>query len=678
MDKIIKEEELYLNETLSILKKDIIENELSIDSQKEVVNNFKKFIWQNKGEMTDVEYNMTFNDIDNSTSLVNEKIKKLMIYKKALKAPFFARVDFEDSEELTKVYIGITNIMDGYNIKVFDWRAPVSSLFYNYSTGPSHYETPVGVINGNILLRRQYKINNGKLERVIQSDINIDDDYLQELLASNSGEKMKNIVTTIQKEQNKIIRNSDDKHFIIQGIAGSGKTSIVFHRLAYLFYQRKDLNPNNVLLISPNPIFSNYVSDILPDLGESSILESTFADLASHYLFRNIQTLSEFLNHYYNNDFSDLENEINVIKFSDSYILDLKEFLNRYLEEHKLEQNLFFDIDSSEVFISKDVVNNMLLNKNNLSLNDLLNAVIERICSDANIKYKKNANKIRKALLSAMNIDLDYNHLYASFLNTTYKKSKKINYEDIIPLLFLKFEIEGYPANNMVKLVVIDEVQDYSKMQLFILKKLFPHAKFMLVGDVNQNINPYYSYETLHELEDIFQGANYYELNKAYRSSPEIIDYSNNILSLTNQVAVRNRSNITVEKKYEGRGITKQILSDISSCIKNGMSRIAVITKNNIEAVQLYKKLKPHLDMVNLAGQSSDNNGVIIIPSYIAKGLEFDAVILYTGINNPYSESERNLYYVVCTRAQHQLIVYNQKELSLKMETGHSMQLKKA
>ena len=681
-DSVLNEEKEYLKKVEEILSGLIEASGEIVQKQQRENQELKKMIWDTRTEHTDSEYNAQLNEINHNTSILSENVKQALNYQKAIYSPYFGRIDFrrDGRNNNMQVYVGLTTIKEGMKFYVFDWRTPIASLFYNYSVGEAQYEAPRGIIKGQIDLRRQYKIENGELKRVIESDITIDDEFLQEILSNSSSDKMRNIVTTIQQEQNEIIRNRSTNNLVVQGVAGSGKTSVALHRIAYLLYQRKDLNSDNILIFSPNDIFAEYISDVLPELGEDNVLNTTFSDLSSAYIKnRKIQSFSNFIEEYYDSEKNELKNEMIRFKLSDEYknVLDL--YMLYYTKSHCLKESFEFVVGNSrEVYIDKDEINDLFTNKyGHLPIVERLNQIVDYICSKDNIPFSKYNATVKSQLRKAMGIDLDVRRVYSDFMNNPiytdnfdfdvtefYDRSKPVQYEDIMGMLYLNFELNDYPYNTYVKHIVIDEAQDYSKLQLYIIKKMFPHATYTILGDVNQTINPFYKYNTLESLKEIFgDSTEYYELLKSYRSSPEITDYANNILGLGSDLAVRNSTNKPVINEEENPAIFEsQIYEDIQRMRNDGLKRIAIITRNKKEAQELCSKLENNTDGISFSTSSMQNDNVIIVPAYIAKGLEFDGVIAYTKPDDYYTEEEKNLYYVVCTRAQHQLVVYNQPQ----------------
>lgn len=678
----LKQEEEYLKNTLSVIKELIENDNNSIKDRMTEIQEVKKYLWENNAMLDDAEIASGMYNVNCDVSYTNENIKKLMKLKKSLENPYFGRVDFECDGDSEPIYIGINGIEKDFNFYVFDWRTPIASLFYNYGTGPASYEAPDGTISGDVTLKRQYKISNEKIERCFDSDLNIDDEYLQEILANASSEKMTNIVNTIQKEQNEIIRNVIDKYLIVQGIAGSGKTSVALHRIAYLLYKEKNLTSNNVLIFSPNDVFSQYISDVLPELGEDNVLQTTFSDFASAYIrdFKEIESFTQFIERYYkNNNISDEEYKITKYKMSNEF----KNLIDNYINNYK--KNISF---TKPIIIDNKVIEITDLNRllkttfERVPLSERIERISEYICDHNNISYKKYGKTIIEKIKNIINLDLDVKKMYKDIIsseqfkdaaglkeNADFKVIKQLKYDDLLPLMYIYFEMNGYPKNNSIRHVIIDEAQDYSLLQFYMLKKIFYTASFTVLGDIHQTINPYYIYNNLSEVNSIFEDkGKYIELNKTYRSSQEIIEFTNQILGLNNTCSVRKNNTIPVTmRSVPKEQAVDQIMKDIEIMREKGIKRIAIITKNNSETIELYDKLKNQLDDISIIQQDS-NVGIgnmVILPSYISKGLEFDGVISYTDENNEYEEKDKYLFYVVCTRAQHNLTVYNQKTLKL-------------
>ena len=678
----LKQEEEYLKKTLAVIKELIENDDNSIKDRMAEIQEMKKYLWDNNAMLDDAEIASGMYNVNCDVSYTNENIKKLMKLKKSLESPYFGRVDFESNGFSEPVYIGINGIAKDLNFYVFDWRTPIASLFYNYGTGPASYEAPRGTISGNISLKRQYKISDEKIERCFNSDLNIDDEYLQEILANASSEKMTNIVNTIQREQNEIIRNVSDKYLIVQGIAGSGKTSVALHRIAYLLYKEKNLSSNNVLIFSPNDVFSQYISNVLPELGEDNVLQTTFSDFASAYIrdFKEIESFTQFIERYYKSDsISEEEYKTTKYKISDEF----KSLIDNYIERYRENMSFIRPIIINGKAIKIADLNRLLKTTfGKFPLSERIDRISEYICDHNNISYKKYGKTIREKIKTIVNFDLDVKKMYEDIIssdqfkecaglkeNAGFKVGKQLKYDDLLPLMYIYFEMNGYPKNNSIRHIIIDEAQDYSLLQFYMLKKIFYTASFTVLGDIHQTINPYYIYNNLNDVNSIFENkGKYIELNKTYRSSQEIIEFTNQILGLDNACSVRKNNAIPVTlRSVPKEQAVNQIMQDIEIMRENGIKRIAIITKNNTETLELYDKLKDQLDDINIIQQNAKAGigNMVILPSYISKGLEFDGVIAYTDEDHEYQEKDKYLFYVVCTRAQHNLTVYNQKTLKL-------------
>lgn len=666
-EKELKEENSYLRSTLKEISNqiDVLGKEIHVEESK--LTEFRKVLWEDKGSIDKIEM---------QTSLMNSEFEagfmlmKMEYYKKLLKvqySPYFGRVDFkEDGEDTKKVYIGLTNIEKDLRYFVYDWRSPIASLFYDYPVGPCKYEAPDGEIKGYMSLRRQYKIENNKLLRVFDNDLNVVDECLQEVLSEKSSDKMKNIVNTIQSEQNEIIRNVSNKHLIVQGIAGSGKTSVALHRIAFLLYKIKNLKSSNVLIFSPNNVFSEYISNVLPELGEENTGETTFHDFAISYAkeFKRVETFTDFIERFYDRKESNPE----FVKFKLSK--KMVDVIDNYAKELERNIQITDNIELKIETIERKYLNNLLKDKfDRLPLFERIDKMAEHLCNKTGVSYGKGKRSFIKQIKERLNIKPDFKKIYEdlykseTFINAYGKEeivklnTKEINYEDALCFIYLKGLLKGFPYSNLIKQIVVDEAQDYNEMQYIILSKIFKKASFTILGDVNQTINPYIKYDTLEVLTDILnENSKYVELNKTYRSSGEIIAYTNKILGLKYVSAIRRENNVPV--KY--RNDIKTIENDVSD-LKEKYASLAIITKSKDEAIKLYDKLKYKIEGISLMEDSDKefNKNLVIVPSYLAKGLEFDSVISYTDKDNKYTSEEKYLFYVVCTRCQHELIIYN-------------------
>ena len=652
----------YLNKTVSLIRKKIskLGQELFDDDSK--VLEFKKLIWDTHTEMDPNEMRSMMAESDLQVSIMQSKGNYLQRLFRIQNKPYFGSIRFKEdgNEEEDNIYIGITHVEDKLDYYVHDWRSPICSMFYDYETGPASYKAPSGIIKGNITKKRQYIIEDAELKHIFDNDLNISDSLLQEVLAEESSDKMKNIVNTIQEEQNKVIRNTEDKNLIVEGIAGSGKTSVALHRIAFLLYRIPNLTSSNVVVFTPNKVFSEYISNVLPELGEDNTYDMTFYDLLCQNIneYKDIENFTDFISRYYKGNVDNYD----MVKYkqSDEIIKDIDSYINNLLStikfNNKLEYDNFIEIDTEEL-------NNMLNYKyNRFPLFERIKEMSKRIASNNYEGSTKNASSIEKKLKELLNIKLDLKTIFNNFYQSKYSKYKdKVNdkclyYEDACIFLYIKSLLVGFNTNHVIKEIVIDEAQDYNKLQYLIIKKTFKTSNYTILGDTNQTINPYYKYDSLEELTSIFESSKYITLTKTYRSTGKIIDYTNKILGLNHVTAIRNDKASDIIFR---NNITKNdFLTDINN-LKTTSKSIAIITKNDSEAEEVYNMLKDDLDIMLIDGFGHIKRDLVVVPSYVAKGLEFDSVIIYTDKDNKYQEKDKYLFYVACTRAQHNLIIYN-------------------
>lgn len=663
----IKLEEKRLDDTISLIRNKLSTLGQELYDRDEIVLEFKKFMWDNRSGMDAAELKTMMSDNDLEINMMMKKGEYFQKLFKIQNNPYFGRIIFKTNEGVDDVYIGITHVVDDNNkYYVHDWRSPICNLFYDYEIGKANYIAPMGRINGDITLKRQYTIKDGKLLHIFDNNINIDDELLQEVLASESSDKMKNIVNTIQAEQNKVIRNTDDANLIVEGIAGSGKTSVALHRIAFLLYKIENLKSNNVLIFSPNKIFSEYISNVLPELGEDNTMNTTINDFYDMEIkeFKHVETFTSFIERSYNS-----KDDYNFIKYkqSDKIYDDINDYINNLTNKLTFIDDLF----TRDYSYTKDELNFMFFNRySKFPLNERIKFIADKISENNFHGSLGKSSKIAKELYERLNIKINLLDLYIDFFKSNYSdiikdissiKNNKdmLNYDDACLYVYMKCLLYGYNYNTSIKQIVIDEAQDYSLSQIKLLKKIFKNADFTILGDVNQTINPYYKYDSLEELTKVLDSSKYIELTKTYRSTEEIIEYSNRVLGLNHISAIRRNISMPVIEKEE-KNLQEELHEDIDICKKSGKS-MAIITKNEEECDKIYKLLKD--TGISKIDNSSKkfNRDLVVVPVYMAKGLEFDSVIIYTEKNNKYTKEEKYLYYVAITRAQHKLIVYNQK-----------------
>ena len=665
-EKILSKVQKLLGDTLTSLGKDVYHDE-------EDFTEFKKMMWENSGSFDAGE----MQQVMVATSQEAERVLQKQRYFKKLcqikNKPYFASIVFKDDRgKIWNIYISLTYLKDDdFNNILYDWRSPICSLFYDYEVGPCSYIAPGGEYFGELKRKRQYKIENCKLIGVFDNSLNIDDEILQEVLARESSDKMKNVVNTIQQEQNQVIRNLEDHNLIVQGIAGSGKTTVALHRIAFLLYRLENLSSNNILIFSPNPIFTEYISDVLPSLGEDNTLQTTFNDYLSYSIneYKEVEPFTDFVARYYTYQVDDVE----LVKYkqSDEIIDDLDKYLNYYVERAEFVESFYEDEIN---YVDREQINHLLHYKyDRLPLFERVEEIAEKLSSDFYDGSCKKKGTFRKLLKEHANFKRDFKEIYKGFFLSPFCKvtltereidkfikKKVLYYEDSLLFAYIKGVLAGFPYEQQIKQVVIDEAQDYNKLQYIIISKIFARADFTILGDINQNINPYYHYNSLEELNNIFKnGSKYLELLKTYRSSPEIIEYTNKILNLNHVNAIRRDNHKPVLFRRHLEDLKEQLLLDINY-LKENYASVAIITKDDREAEKIFNLIKDDVSIsyINLETKKFKRD-LILVPAYLAKGLEFDSVILYNDRKNSYKKNERNLLYVACTRAQHELYIYN-------------------
>ncbi len=731
------EEINYLNEIISLLEYKLQIDSEKLENKKIDLVEARKEMWENTTHSnTDMDklsdLNQYLSALNAQTLSYGETAKAVLKYEKMLDSPYFARVDFteEGYDDTEKIYIGLFNLMDDENheIKIYDWRAPISSTYYRNEIGPVEYKAPVGTIKGHISLKRQYKIKKGIMEYFFDSNMNIVDDMLKEALSKNMTSKMKTIVETIQKQQDLIIRDLDNELLIVQGVAGSGKTSVALHRIAYLLYQGLSLKlkSNNIVIISPNTLFSKYISNVLPSLGEENIEEVTFENIFTKYFNNNlsIKSKSEHLEEIICSDSEDRKNFLrSVIDFKGSH--EFAKIIDRFIYhfEHKMIE--FEDVYYNGKYIeNKQLLKALFLsNKLNMPSAKKLKIIETRLMDTIHDLRKERREKITEAVKKTNNYQFEikaFTRLVASNETSSFKKrikkftefdsytiykelfknknlfyelSKGLNlpdnmdeiinytnsvitdqynipYADGISLMYLKIKAEGFDLYSEIKQVIVDEAQDYYPIHYKILNLIFKDSRFTVVGDVNQSIEKQRDIFIYNDIESIFnkRKSNKLFLNKSYRCSYEINRFSKKLLDAGNDTEFFERSEgepeIIQRKTIEE--LNQKLIDDINNYKSEGLDSVSIITKSRKQAADLYFQLKDKIDATLVDYVENENiTGVTIVPVYMAKGLEFDAVMIYDVSEENYSTNyDKGLLYIACTRAMHKLSLYHTNELT--------------
>ncbi len=662
-------EQHYLSDLLKKVDQRLLEINEAIEGKSNEIAEMHKHMQDHKRDMDFLEKNAMREVIRNYSLLGNHSVENRKRLIRLKDTAFFGRIDFLDQKEETvnNLYIGVHNFQDTESRKnlVSDWRAPISSLFYDFELGEAFYKIKDRQIDGTILLKRQFRIRNGVMEYMLDTDLTIHDEVLQKELNQASSSKMKNIVATIQKEQNAIIRNENARHLIIQGVAGSGKTSIALHRIAFLLYRFKEtITSEDILIISPNKVFASYISNVLPELGEESVAETSIEEVADELLEYQIKFQTFF------------EQVAELLEKKDQKLIERIEFKSSQALISKIDeyyvwlQNEGFKITDIRVkgkLVPSWFIRETFEKYNRMPLLKRFNEVVREIVENVfrfykiEVQYKDRTElhtTIRK-MFPSYNPRVLYKGFYQWLGRPELLKLKKgstYEWSDVYAFLYFKMKLEGIKANKKVKHLVIDEMQDYSIVQYKVLSSLYPCRKTIL-GDINQSVNPFSS-SNMDTIEKVFPSAESMTMLKSYRSTYEITQFTKRISQNVKVEALERHGKepliIPCKNKDAELEEVKKLIADFE---KSEFNSLGIITKTQKQANILYELLSP-LFKINLlnAISVSFGSGIVITTAHLSKGLEFDQVIVPHCTNKNYqSDTDRQMLYVACTRTMHEL-----------------------
>ncbi|HBV97608.1 MAG: ATP-dependent DNA helicase [Peptococcaceae bacterium BICA1-7] len=730
-----REESDYLERVTSFIKSELDRKTTELVERKGRLVDIRRDMYENTVHFSNdfdrlTEANQYLSEVNYQTAYYNGSLKEVERQQKMLDSPYFGRFDFiEDGLPVSdKIYVGISSVMDSLtnSILVYDWRAPIAGMFYQHEPGRAGYDAPAGIISGEMLLKRQYKIKDSQLRYFYDCGIKINDEILQEVLSKNASPRMKNIVETIQKEQDTAIRDTENDILIVQGVVGSGKTSIALHRIAFLLYRgmNSGINRSSFIIISPNAVFSKYISSVLPELGEENVDQITFDDIAARLFdgrmrfeprsgqlellttaqgqgeaelrrsgmeFKGslcfVKLLDRLIQHF----------ERSMIPFEDVY------YDGRVIETRQRIKNIFLDNKYGTPMAKRlKRIENIILNKVHPLQRKRL-AKIEKTVADSEgheleVKSFSRLLSIKKTRVFMDRLrrftEVDYVHLYKALFDDSRLFNRLARgmalpldidqiidatrgclekgyarYEDCGPLLYLKLRVEGSSMFPDIKQVVIDEAQDYYPVHYEVFKLLFRDARYTVLGDIHQSIERDADISLYDDITKILGAEKTLRLvlNKSYRSSYEINQYTRNLLAGEQEFISFNRHGTrpAVVRREDRHQADRAIAEDIDLYFAQGYRSIAVITKSRAGAEALYSRLKD-LTEVNLAGNSRElKKGALVIPAYTAKGLEFDVVLVDdVSRKNYFTGHDRKLLYIACTRALHRLALYYTGEKS--------------
>lgn len=724
-------EKQRLAAVLSKIGEQLEESRSTADGMKKNVITLQRSMWEQvnptpgKGDLTDLADIWQF-----QTDLVREADRAVFAAAKAsrlermMNSPYFGRLDFtEDGQSAEEsVYIGISNFSDARTLEclVYDWRAPVSSMFYDYETGGAGYDCPAGRIEGNVGLKRQFRIWRGKIGFMFDCSLAIDDEILQDILSRSADSRMKTIVTSIQRDQNRVIRNDTHRLLVVEGPAGSGKTSIALHRAAFLLYRYRDsITAENIAIFSPNSIFSDYISEVLPELGEENIRRTTFREYAQSILAGRLAAedaggMMEFIlagkrDEGYGSRVRGIEYKASrgFKDLLDAYALHIENSRgfedvchNGVCIESGREIGDYYRDGLKFLPVAKrlEKIRNRLVSKLDPMIRTRSEEIVPVLAeagefpNEAEVRARsalmaREEFRPVKELIERMTA-IDAAECYAGLFGDTelcgrlaggglpeefeeisYRTVKKLEKgeifnEDVAPLLYLTGLLTGINPLDDIKHVIIDEVQDYSIIQLELLHRLFRNSTLTLLGDPCQSINPYGGNVDGRAIPDIFASGSseMVRLNKSYRSTRQITEFCRKILGIGEAAAIVERDGDEPEiiRRRSANELYACVLNDIKRFSEDGCHSIAVICRTAEAGRRAYEELSGSLNLRLVKGNDEEYvKGVSVIPSYLSKGLEFDAVLVLCPDGDDYTApEEKKLFYTVCTRALHRLNVY--------------------
>ncbi|MBW9144739.1 AAA family ATPase [Clostridium sp. CM027] len=696
-------EEEKLNGIIKIISEEILKY---IQKRKEITKYILEYRKKVIEDYRDDE-DMVIEYFDHEVYVKEEAFKtidrRVMELTELKSSPYFGRVDFsEEDYGINKMYVGRFGVTpeNTYEPLVVDWRAPVASLFYTGALGEAFYDAPKEKILVNILAKRQFIIKKEKLKGMFDSALDVKDEILQMVLSSNASEKLKDIIMTIQKEQDDLIRQPRTKTIVVDGVAGSGKTTIALHRVAYLLYNYRKILQDKVLILGPNNVFMEYISLVLPSLGESGVKQTTFRDFAFDILGpMEVMSLKEYMEKVLSGE-KEFARDI-MYKNSTEY----KNFLDTSVEKldneyFKIEDLLFMN----EIVLSKKEIMEMFYNhyktmplfRRSKKIKRIIYSKI-RDARDEKVRfiqkeYEKSVVELPEEEKDFKINDLDFNRrlkirevikeILAVKRNLTWIENgncvdlynkinghKALTENDLGGILYFKIKLEGIKISEEIKHVVIDEAQDYNELQFMVIKELTKCSSLTIVGDSNQRLIPYDGKLPMHDIKNILPGCNTQEfrLSTSYRSTVEIMEYANKYLHADPIVPVVRNGEVVKEKLISDKDELKSFMTQkISEFKSKTYENIAIICKDISETEKIFDLINKDANVKIINKENAVyHSGIVVIPSYFAKGLEFDAVIMILdepcglkteGLQGEYKQEDK-LRYVMATRALHELHV---------------------
>ena len=635
----------------------------------------KEYIYEHQSGMDEADMVAAGQSINRMAFTGESAVVRKRKLMKLGESPYFGRIDFiSGKDDRMPVYIGIYTFTDEteHTNLIYDWRAPVSSMFYDFELGESWYITPSGKVNGRIVLKRQYKIREGKMEFVIENDVNIHDEILQKELSKSADDKLKTIVATIQRDQNVVIRNETAPVMIIQGVAGSGKTSIALHRIAFLLYRYRDtIAAKDILILSPNKVFADYISSVLPELGEEHIPEMGMEELAMN-LLENKFRFQTFIQQ--SSALLELHDAAYVerIRFKSSF--EFLSQLNRYFIDI---ENTYFH--ATELRVAGTVVPGPYIQERFRAwqrmpmLKRVPEVVKEVLNYIRNLALRKLTGQEKAKVWEAIPRMLSINNvfdLYTNFYKWLGKPELfqvihgKLEYADVFPLLYCKIRLEGVHTYDHVKHLLVDEMQDYTPVHYAVLSRVF-HCKKTILGDIRQTVNPY-SASATETIERVFPQACTVKLFRSYRSTLEIANFAQQVSYNPDLVAMERHGRQPEVKGFvSNTDEIEAIKKRIEEFEQTEHHTLGILCKTSDQAKFVFDDLNLPSAHLLTADSTSYKEGIVITTIHLSKGLEFDEVIIpFASAKNYQTEVDKSLLYIACTRAMHQLTLTYTKQVT--------------
>ncbi len=696
LTETIAEATLQLDEALNANEKN---RAMILEAKKEIRENTSHSmgsLWGSDGFEALVELSQSMNPVNERMAIYEFTEAQISKLRGILDIPYFARIDFcfNEGDHIEQIYIGRHSLKKGntYKLLVHDWRSPVASVFYRFAPGNAWYDAPVGRIEGKLLIKRQYEIKNGHLDYFFDADLQVFDDFLRKLLSKNTSLKMKTIVESIQRDQDLVIRDIENDLLIVQGVAGSGKTSIALHRAAYLMYQElsDNLLGREILILSPHKLFEQYISNVIPELSDDNVQTVIFDEMLQDLIERKFETRNVFLESVLlNNAQSQLKMESMAFKGSADFIKIIDRFIDEIPERFMKIRDITFKEET--ILTRAEIINRLQINPDTplkTKLGYLQEAISEAVYGKWRVPIKKSLRQemMRFAeidtfmlyqqifenkgyfLKIAAGIDLPGNIDKMLTLTKRNLSHQTLTYDDAVVMGYLSLRLFGAREYTTIKQVIIDEGQDYYPLHYEILKRMFLKSKFTILGDINQTLQ---KNEDLSFYEQITKRLNRKKnalitMNKSYRCTSEILRFSKNFID--DSIAVENYNRHVEEPVMLSAPnlncLVDILCKEINQCLKAGYQSIGLILKTQKNTKVIYDALKLKMP-VNLICHDTmvAIEGVSIMPVYLSKGLEFDAVFICDANQANYSTvADQRLLYIGCTRALHRLLLLSEGE----------------